>query len=160
MTERTQAIPVTLVFVRAGKRLLLLRASEAKTRFRGLWNGIGGHLQPGEDVREGALREVREETDLEPHALQLRAVIHETGLEGRAYLLFVFTAVLGDSAECQAPRPTREGVLAWFDEDALPWDELVPDLRELLPRLLASEDLLFGTQVFDGGERSAGLRLR
>ena len=159
MGDRTCLIPVTLCLVRAEDRLLLLRATHSKDRFAGLWNGIGGHVRAGENIRDAARREVREESGLEPNELRLRAVIHEEGLLGKAHLLFVFTARLEASRETAHPRATREGELAWFPEADLPWEQLVPDLRELIPRLFASDELIFGTQVFDGSDRSLSLKL-
>ena len=100
---------MTLCLVRAEDRLLLLRASDRKDRFAGLWNGIGGHVRAGENIRDAARREVREESGLEPNELRLRAVIHEEGLLGKAHVLFVFTARLEASRETAQPRATREG---------------------------------------------------
>ncbi len=95
MAERVAAVPVTLCFVRAGEHVLLLRADETKDRFRGLWNGLGGHVRPGEDVRAAARRELREESGLEPEALQLRAVVQQMERHTReqAYFLFLYSPI-------------------------------------------------------------------
>ena len=159
MGERVSAVLVTLCFVRADERVLLLRAGEGKDRFRGLWNGLGGHVRPGEDMRAAARREVCEESGLEPRKLRLRALIHETGLLGRPHLLSVFSAEVNPSEVWSAPRASTEGELRWFGLNEIPWDELVPDLRLLLPRLLEGDALLFGTQEFDGDDRPLRLRL-
>ena len=159
MGERAAAVPVTLCFLRAGERVLLLRSAGRKDRFRGLWNGLGGHVRSGEDVRDAARRELLEESGLEPSQLRLRAVIHETGLLGRPHLLFVFTACVDESEAQRAPPPIPEGELAWFRPAEVPWAQAVPDLRVLLPRLLESDELLFGTQEFDGTDRPVRLRL-
>jgi isopentenyldiphosphate isomerase len=45
------------------------RRSEGKDTYPGLWECVGGHLGPGEDWREAALREVREELGVEPEDL-------------------------------------------------------------------------------------------
>jgi ADP-ribose pyrophosphatase YjhB (NUDIX family) len=116
-------------------------------------------VRPGEDVREAAAREVREETGLEPRALRLRAVIHEVGLLGRSYLLFAFVAEADEGRAERVPRESREGELAWFEIAEIPWHEVVPDLRELLPRLLEPGEPVFGTQRFDGADGSLELRL-
>jgi len=156
--ERHQVVPVTLCFVLARGRgeVLLSRTAPDKDRFAGLWNGVGGHVEPGEDIRAAARREVREETGLVPESLELCAVIHETGLLGRAHLLFVFRAEL---TETQPARAGREGTLAWFALDHIPWERVVPDLRALLPRVLEPGPLLFGVQEFDGGDGSLRLEL-
>ncbi len=54
----------------AGGRLLLQRRSRSKDIQPGRWDSsVGGHLQPGEKPRDGALREMREELGVAPEAL-------------------------------------------------------------------------------------------
>jgi 8-oxo-dGTP diphosphatase len=156
MADRTTVIPVTLAFLTYGVSLLLLRTAADRDRFAGLWNGVGGHVREGESIRAAALREIEEETGLHPTSLELRAVLHETGLLGRAHLLFVFA---GGIARAQPLPECREGRLAWFPRDDLPWDSLVPDLRRILPLALGEGPIAFGVQRFAGGDRAIDLVL-
>jgi 8-oxo-dGTP diphosphatase len=150
-----RTIPVTLSFLAHGGQLLLQRRPADSDRFPGLWNGVGGHLEPEEHAREGALREIREETGLTPKDLALRAVIHETGLLGRPHLMFVFR---GEAASPEVR--AQAGELRWFARSELPMDVLVPDLPALLPLVLEpGGEVVFGVQNFDGGDRPLGLRL-
>lgn len=160
MSDRAGVVLVTLSFIRSGEATLLIRVARTKDRFAGLWNGIGGHVRPGEDVRSAALREVREETGLEVERVDLRGIIHEGGLRGRAHLLFLFTADAGPDAPRSTPGSTREGELCWFEPDEIPWSSVVPDLRTLLPRLWGGEEILFGVQEFDGTDRATSLRIQ
>lgn len=159
MTDRVRAALVTLSFVRSGDEILLIRRAPTRDRFAGMWNGLGGHVRPREDVREAARREIREEAGIDPRTVRLRGLIHESGLLGTDHLLLLFTAEV-DPAEARLAREsTDEGELGWFRLDQLPWADLVPDLRTILPRLIEGEDLLLGTQEFDGGDRYVSLRL-
>ena len=88
--ERVEARLVTVSFVTSGEDVLLLRHPQDSDRFAGQWNGIGGHVESGEGIRDAAIRELREEAGLDPAELVLRGVVHETGLLGRAHVLFVF----------------------------------------------------------------------
>ena len=58
--ERHTARLVTVSFVVHGGDVLLLRHPPGNDRFPGQWNGIGGHVEAGEDIRGAALRELRE----------------------------------------------------------------------------------------------------
>ncbi|MHB1294947.1 MAG: NUDIX domain-containing protein [Anaerolineae bacterium] len=126
-------VPRTLTFLTHGEDVLLLRGAAAKPRFAGCWNGVGGHVEPGEDLREAALREVREEAGLVPAELTLRALLHVTGQTLAAgVLVFVFVGE-APSREVTAP---AEGALSWYPWRALP-AEVVEDLPEMLAQVLS-----------------------
>jgi 8-oxo-dGTP diphosphatase len=146
---------VTLAFVRHGDELLLLRHPANSRRFGGLWNGIGGHVEAGEDVRAAARRELREEAGLDVPGLQLRAVIHETGLVGEAWVVFVFR---GQSAT-RALHPAPGHELAWHRIADVPGLALVHDVGTLLPHVLAEGDPVFLVETYDGGDRPLAVRL-
>ena len=79
----------------------------------------------------------------------LRGVLHEVGLASSDRLVFIFVGDL------PAPAPlcgSGEGEVGWFDAAALPWDELVPDLVDFLPRMLESDEMLFMTVSYKGDE--------
>ncbi len=150
---RHSARPVTVAFVLRGDRVLLMRHPEAGDRFRGLWNGVGGHVEPGEDIRAAARRELREETGLDVPDLRLRGVVHETGLLGHAHLLFLF---VGESPEGPV-RPLSGVELTWqpvADLEGLP---LVHDLSVLLPHALSAAEPFFATERYDGSDRNTSI---
>ena len=143
---------VTLAFVRHGDELLLIRHPDSSQRFAGQWNGVGGHVEEAEDVRAAARRELREEAGVDVPGLRLRAVIHETGLVGEAWLVFVFR---GESATRDLhPGPGHE--VAWHALSALP-RPLVHDVELLLPYVFAEGDPVFLTETYDGGDRRLSL---
>lgn len=139
----------TLAFLCRDDRVLLLRHAPGSDRFAGRWNGIGGHVEPGEDIAAAARRELWEEAGTEPETLRLRGVVHESGLLGTSYVIFVFVG----SVETEDLRPAAGIELRWQPLSRLEELPLVPDVAALLPRLLASEEVLFATQTFDGGDR-------
>ncbi|MCM3732452.1 NUDIX domain-containing protein [Fictibacillus nanhaiensis] len=49
----------TVCFIQRKQQLLLL--NRIKAPLMGLWNGVGGKIEPYESIKEGALREVFEE---------------------------------------------------------------------------------------------------
>ena len=131
---RYTVIPRTLCLVYHGDEVLLLKGAPDKPLWPNRYNGVGGHVEPGEDVRTAALREVREETGLSVSDLRLRGVIHvEMGEQGPGILLFVFTAI----SSGRSVRPSVEGTLEWVEWHRVLELDLVDDLRTLLPRLLS-----------------------
>jgi 8-oxo-dGTP diphosphatase len=146
---------VTLSFLTCGPDVLLLRHPQTSDRFPGLWNGIGGHVEAGEDIRAAATRELREEAGVEGAALSLRAVVHESGLVGHDFVLFVFVG-RAPTRDVHAPEGHE---LRWHAVDALADLPLVPDVALLLPRALRSHEPFFATESFDGGDRPTGLRI-
>ena len=74
--QRYQVIPRTLCFVTQGMTSCCFRGGPHKRLWAGLYNGVGGHIEPREDVYSAARREIREETGLEVADLRLRALIH------------------------------------------------------------------------------------
>jgi len=145
---------VTLAFVRSGDALLLIRHPAASARFAGQWNGVGGHVEAGEGVRSAARRELREEAGLDVPGLRLRAVIHESGLVGEAWLVFVFAGEV--ATRTLHPAPGHE--LAWHPASALP-GPLVHDVELLLPHVFAEGDPVFLREAYDGGDQRTGLWL-
>ena len=129
--------------------MLLLRHPPQSDRFAGRWNGIGGHVEPGEGLRAAARRELREESGLDVPSLELRGVVHESGLHGHAYVVFFFVAELAAPARL-APAPGVE--LAWHELAHVRELPLVDDLHELLDALLANREPALAVERFDGGD--------
>ena len=137
LSERYQVIPRTLSFLFRDGRVLFLRGAPDKRLWPNQLNGIGGHLERDETPREGAQREIKEETGLEVAALDLRAIVHVSGRPGDAGIcIFVFVG----QAPSRRVRASVEGTLEWHTMECLPWDEMVADLPHLLPRILPPDD--------------------
>ena len=151
---RVDARLVAVSFVTCGEDVLLLRHPPDNDRFAGRWNGIGGHVEPGEGIRDAAIRELREETGLDVPGLVLRGVVHATGLLGRDHVVFVFR---GCTEKRDVPSP--EGFeLRWQPIAELSSLPLVHDVAVLLPRALGAGDPFFVTEHYDGGDRRTSLR--
>jgi 8-oxo-dGTP diphosphatase len=122
----------SLVFIRCGRQVLLLRRAPDRAIWPGVYNGIGGHVRPGERLVESARRETLEETGLVVDRLHLAGLVHVTDRAAtRGVLVVVFTAETTETTV----RPSDEGELHWVElGNALTLD-LVPDLVHILPRL-------------------------
>ena len=147
--RRHTARLVTVSFVLEGDAVLLVQHPDDGDRFRGQWNGIGGHVEAGEDILDAARRELREEAGIEPRELSLRGVVHESGLLGHDHVVFVFLGRAG-SREVHSP----EGLtLRWQPLEQLDALPLVHDAAELLGRSLAEGPPFFATHRYDGSDR-------
>jgi 8-oxo-dGTP diphosphatase len=142
--RRYTVIPRVLVFLTRADRVLLLKGASDKRLWADRYNGLGGHVEPGETPYQAALREVYEESGLSPAALTLRALIHVTMPEPPGVMISVF---VGEAPE-DTVQASAEGTPVWVRRDALADLPLVDDLYELLPRVLLPGDVIFGHYRF------------
>ncbi len=81
---------VGVVCLRGDEVLLIRRGAPPRT---GEWSIPGGRIEPGEAVRDAALRELREETGVEARLTGLIDVVDGVFLDaGRHYVLIDFAA--------------------------------------------------------------------
>jgi 8-oxo-dGTP diphosphatase len=124
-----------LCFVTHAGDVLLLRGAPDKRIWPGKYNGVGGHVEMGEDILTAARREVFEETGLTVGKLQLRGVINiESPRPHIGVLLFVFSAQATD----RRVRPSAEGRPEWTPLDSVEQLPVVEDLPLLIRRTLGA----------------------
>jgi 8-oxo-dGTP diphosphatase len=97
----------TLCFLTRADQVLLLKRRQPPNQ--GLWNGVGGHVEPGEMPLAACLREVREETGYRLETAHFAGILTWRGFEIAAGGLYLFTASApeGSVATC------AEGQLEW-----------------------------------------------
>jgi 8-oxo-dGTP diphosphatase len=148
-TDRYNVIPRSLIFITQGDRVLLLKGAPTKRLWANRYNGIGGHVERGEDVLTAARRELEEEAGLEGAGLWLCGTIIIDASDHTGIAIFVF--------RCDTPvgqvvltRPSDEGTLEWVRFSDLGYYPLVEDLKTLLPRVLKMQpgDVPFAARSF------------
>ena len=145
---RYTVIPRVLVFLTRDDEVLLLRGAPDKKLWAGKYNGLGGHIEPGETPHQAAVREVSEEAGLTVETLTLRAVVHVMLAPAPGVLFFVFAGTVSPGEL----RPSIEGEPVWVARSEINTLPLVEDLPELLPRVLEPGPLIYGHYTFSEGE--------
>ena len=131
-SKRYTLIPRTLIFLTREDQILLIKGAPHKRLWANQYNGIGGHVERGEDLLSAARRELFEETGLTPAELWLCGTISiDTG--GKPGIgIFVYRGECPDGE----PKASQEGALAWISLDQVFAFPLVEDLPTLLPKVL------------------------
>lgn len=125
----------TLVYLLTEDRVCL---GKKKRGFgEGLWNGYGGKVVEGETIKEGAIRELKEESEV---------AVDETALEQVALLNFFFE----DGKEIEThvffirewngePKETEEMSPLWFSFKDIPYKNMWEDDEYWMPKALKGE---------------------
>lgn len=103
---------------------------------QGLWNGVGGHIEPGETPRQAVIREVFEETGYHIDTPRFAGLLTWEGFEIPPGGIAIFTA--------EVPHPdfvtNHEGDLAWQAREwACSSPQVVDNIHVFLPFILAGE---------------------
>ncbi len=96
-----------------GDRVLMVhRPARADDDQHGFYNGLGGKMEPDEDIVACLRRELREEAGLEAASIRLRGTVSWPGFgkHGEDWLGFIFVV---DAFEGTPPTRNDEGELSW-----------------------------------------------
>jgi 8-oxo-dGTP diphosphatase len=124
------------VIIRDGRALLIRRGSPP---LEGQWSIPGGTLELGETIAEGVRRELREETGLEVHVLDLVEVFDRIFPDGagRPQYHFVIIDYLCESAEGTPRAGSDVTDVAWTGEDELARFDLTAAATRVLKKAFA-----------------------
>jgi len=122
--------------------LMVHRTARPNDRHLGKYNGLGGKLEPNEDVVAGMRRELREEAGIECLEMQLRGTISWPGFgsQGEDWFgfLFVVTRYRGQPLASNA-----EGRLEWIELERLGRLPLWEGDRQFLPLVFDADPRTF-----------------
>lgn len=139
LKDRYQVVPRTLILVFQGDKVLLQKGALTKRIWAGYFNGLGGHVERGEDALSAARRELMEEAGLECSDLHLCGTVMIDVEEQNGIMLFVMTGneVKGTINE------SDEGSLHWVNVNDLAGLKVVEDIPEIVERIISKKQVIF-----------------
>ncbi|HEY4293961.1 8-oxo-dGTP diphosphatase [Luteibacter sp.] len=102
-----------------GKSVLMIhRNARQDDMHLGKYNGLGGKMEPGEDIASCMRREIREEAGIECLEMSLRGTLNWPGFgkHGEDWLGFIFVVTRFEGAPLTS---NHEGALEWVPVEAL-----------------------------------------
>lgn len=153
MEKDKPEIIYTLCFIEKEDKYLMLNRIKAPNM--GLWNGVGGKLEPNEDKFHGIKREITEETGL---------FIHELNYHGEVYWysgdfiggMHVFTAKMPQDIGFVTPREDIEGLLAFKTKEWLFHKEnrgVISNIPIFLEEMVKTQEFLRFDFYYDENEK-------
>lgn len=133
----------TLVFIKSGRDILL------GFKKRGLgkekWNGFGGKVEKNETILEGAIRETKEESNLNVIGLKHIGVLaYEEKLRSKVDIVHVFTS----NSFTDLLKESDEMKPEWFEVENIPYNQMWPDAKFWFPLMLKDKNF-FAHVIYD-----------
>lgn len=142
--DRYPIIPRTAIFLRRGDAYLLLKGAPTKRLWANKYNGLGGHVERGEDALSAAARELFEETGLTADLWLCGTLIVDAGDTGVGLFIFSGEVVGGELKQ------SSEGLAEWISYDRIGELPVVEDLPVLLKKIhnMKQGDIPFHARSF------------
>ncbi len=142
----------TLAYVLSpdGLKVLMVERTRDGDQHQGKYNGLGGKLEPGEDVIACIRRELAEEASIVPTSLRLRGTISWPGFgaSGEDWFGFIFVV---DRFTGDPPAANADGPLRWIELDRLADLPMWEGDRYFLPLVFGTGEVFHGVMPYADG---------
>jgi 8-oxo-dGTP diphosphatase len=144
---RYHVVPRTMILIFKDDKVLLQKGAPYKKLWAGLYNGLGGHVERGEDVLTSAKRELFEEAGITCPDLHLYGMVTIDVEETEGILMFVF----GGKTPQGEVRGSEEGNPEWIDISQVSELPIVHDIVVMIGKLTNCDNpqLFFGHYAYD-----------
>ncbi len=117
-------INTTLLVIRKNGKILL--AKKKRGFGAGKFNGVGGKLEANETPDQAMIRETKEEINIVPlNFCRVGYIEYNEIMKGERSLVCMHLYLASDYIG--EPQESEEVVPAWFDENNLPWSQMLGD---------------------------------
>ena len=127
--NRYQLVPRTLVFIQHEGKIVFIDKARNNSLVLGQFNGVGGHVELGEEPYESAIREIQEETGLLVTGLEMVAMLFIDTETNPGILVFVFKA---DSAGGTLTESGEGGLVLLTRDEVIHEKRMMQDIPALL----------------------------
>ena len=134
---------VTCLLVNIDGELLVLKRSDKVRTYKGLWGGIAGYIEEGEEAYETALKEMREETGLEEKDIEFIEKVNPVKFtdfyEGEKYDWEVFPFLFKYEKKDKIHIDWEHSEYRWISPSEIEKMDTVPHFRDIVFRVLVGK---------------------
>ncbi len=117
MKDQRPLVGIGVIIIKSNKILLLKRKG---SHGEGTWAFIGGHLEHGETLEEGAKREVKEEAGITIKNLKRAGFTEDFFKKEDKHYITLFVIAEPDKGEAKNMEPDKSTEIKWFEWDKFP----------------------------------------
>lgn len=127
--------------------------NRVKSPWMGIWNGVGGKIEKGEEPKESVLREIMEETGIALQDVEYKGVVTWLVDGTRTGGMHAFLAEIPEAFEYHTPISTDEGVLDWKNISWILHSENLglANVKYFLPQMLEDSNIYNHQFVYENG---------
>ncbi len=138
--QQPDKLHVTLLFLLKDDEVLL--AMKKRGFGAGLYNGVGGKLDPGETIEQAAVRECQEEVTVTPRNIQKVAELNFVFAESKPPQPDMYVTTFIATEWDGEPTETEEMSPKWFKLAEIPYEDMWEDDPYWLPQVLGGKKVI------------------